>query len=127
VQRQNVSSVTNNEFELWLDFNLERSVFFWNGEFLLKPYITVFNYHQSAKIQGVVAPWGASPLITAYNATDTLYAIPGWSGSYQFSNVPVGVYSIDFKGHNGYKDTTVNNIVVDTAKTTKVPTITLHQ
>ncbi|MDR3711872.1 MAG: DUF4382 domain-containing protein [Puia sp.] len=127
VQRQNVSSVTNAEFELWLDFNLQRSVFFRDGRFLLDPYITVFNYRQSAKIQGTVDPWGAVSLITAYNAADTLYAIPGWNGNYQFSNVPVGTYSINFKGRQGFRDTTINGIAVDSSKITKVATITLHQ
>lgn len=127
VQRQNVSAVTNNEFKLWLDFNLSRSIFFWNGEFLLKPYFVVFNDAIMAKVEGRVLPGGASPLVTAFSATDTLYAIPGWNGSYLFRGVPTGTYSINFKGHNGYKDTTVNNIVVDSMRVVQVPTITLHK
>ena len=127
VQRDNVSSVTNNEFELWLDFNLNRSVFFWNGRFMLDPYIVVFNYQVSAKIKGQVLPPGASPLVTAYSATDTLYALPGWNGNYQFSNVPAGTYSINFKGHDGYQDTTINSIIVDSMKQVVVPLITLHK
>jgi hypothetical protein len=127
VQRENVSSVTNNEFQLWLDFNLARSVFFWNGEFLLDPYITVFNYQVSAKVRGQVLPWGASPLVTATSSTDTLYAIPGFSGNYQFSNVPAGTYSISFTGHDGYHDTTINSIMVDSMRVVQVPTITLHK
>lgn len=128
VQRQNVSSVTNNEFELWLDFNLQRSVFFWDGRFLLDPYITVFNYRQSAKIRGQVGPRGGDvALVTAYNAADTFYAIPGWNGNYQMNNVAAGTYSINFKGRNGYKDTTISPIAVDSMKTTNVQTITLHK
>jgi hypothetical protein len=127
VSRDNISSVTNNEFETWLDFNLERSVFFWNGTFLLKPYITVFNDIVSAKISGQVLPFGVSPLVTVYNAADTLYAIPNWNGTYLIRGVPAGTYSINFKGNNGYQDTTINNIVVDSMKVTNVPTITLQQ
>jgi hypothetical protein len=127
VQRQNVSSVTNNEFEMWLDFNLARSIFFWNGGFLLKPDIIVFNDAIMAKLEGRVLPGGASPLVTAYNATDTLYAIPGWNGNYQFRGVPSGTYSINFKGRGGYQDTTVNNIVVDSMRRVQVPAVTLHK
>jgi hypothetical protein len=127
VQRQNVSSVTNNEFEMWLDFNLARSIFFWNGEFLLKPNIIVFNDVVMAKIEGRVLPEGASPLVTAFNATDTLYAIPNWNGAYLFRGVPSGTYSINFKGDGAYQDTTINNIVVDSMKLVQVPTITLHK
>ncbi|MDP4244561.1 MAG: DUF4382 domain-containing protein [Bacteroidota bacterium] len=127
VARTNVSEVTNNEFKMWLDFNLGRSIFFWNGTFLLKPYFTVFNDHVMAKIQGRILPQGASPLVTAYNAGDTLYAIPNYGGNYLFRGVPAGTYSINFKGHNGYKDTTINNIVVDSMKVVQIPTITLHK
>jgi uncharacterized protein DUF4382 len=127
VSRQNVASVTNNEFELWLDFNIARSVFFWNGTFLLKPYIVVFNDIVSAKISGQVLPWGSTALITVANTSDTLYAIPNWNGNYLLRGVPAGTYSINFKGTNGYQDTTINNIVVDSMKVTQVPTITLHK
>jgi hypothetical protein len=127
VSRTDVSSVSNNEFKLWLDFNLSRSIFFWNGTFLLKPYITVFNDVDMAKVEGRVLPEGASPLVTAYNAADTLYAIPNEDGNYLFRGVPAGTYSINFKGHNGYKDSTMSNIVVDSMKVVHVPTITLHK
>jgi Domain of unknown function (DUF4382) len=128
VSREDVSSVTNNQFETWLDFNLARSIFFWNGTFLLKPDITVFNDIVSAKLGGQVLPPGSTALITIYNAADTLYAIPNWwNGVYLLRGVPAGTYSINFKGTNGYQDTTINNIVVDSMKTTQVPTITLHQ
>jgi hypothetical protein len=127
VSRTNVSDVTNNEFKLWLDFNLGRSIYFWNGKFLLDPYITVFNDVVTAKIRGQVLPFGASPLVTAYNATDTLYAIPSWNGQYLFRGVPAGTYSINFKGERGYQDTTINNIAADSMRTVTAPTITLHK
>lgn len=127
VSRTNVAAVSSNDFKLWLDFNLSRSIFFWSGEFLLKPYVTVFNDVVAAKIQGQVLPGLASPLITAYNAKDTLYAIPNWDGKYLFRGVPAGTYSIHFKGWGGYQDTTINNIVVDSMQLVKVPTVTLHK
>src|SRR5882757_2486972 len=127
VSRLNVASVSSNDFKLWLDFNLSRSIFFWSGQFLLKPYVTVFNDVVSAKLKGQVLPGLSSPLITAFNATDTLYAIPNWDGKYLFRGVPAGTYSIKFKGWGGYQDTTISNIVVDSMKTVQVPTITLHK
>jgi Domain of unknown function (DUF4382) len=127
VSRTNVNTVSNNEFQLWLDFNLSRSIIFWNGQFYLDPYFTVFNDNVMAKIQGTVLPYGAGALVTAISGSDTLYAIPFWSGQYQFRNVPAGTYSISFTGMQGYSDTTISNIVVDSAKTTGVPTVTLHK
>ncbi len=127
VARTDVSDVSNNEFRLWLDFNLGRSIFFWNGTFLLKPFITVFNDVVSAKIQGRVLPEHASSLVSVFNPTDTLYAIPNEDGKYMLRGVPAGTYSINFKGRDGYQDTTLNNIAVDSMKLVQVPTITLHK
>jgi len=127
VSRTNVNTVSNNEFKLWLDFNLNRSVFFWNGQFLLSPFIVVFNDVTTSKIQGQVLPAGAGALVTAYNATDTLYAVPFFGGQYLFRGVPAGTYSVNFKGRGGYQDTTLNNIKVDSSKLVTLPKITLHK
>jgi hypothetical protein len=127
VSRQNVNGITNNDFQLWLDFNLERSIFFWSGTFYLKPYIVAFNKVKLAKIEGIVLPPGAAPLIEATSGTDTLYAIPSWGGNYQFVGVNAGTYTLSFQGHNGYNDTTLSNIVVDSSSVTRVPSIILHK
>lgn len=127
VSRTNVQDVTNNEFKIWLDFNLARSVFFWSGTYYLSPYFVVFNDMVTAKVQGTVLPQGAGALVTGINGTDTLYAVPFGNGQYQFRNVPAGTWSFNFKGRNGYQDTTISNIAVDSMKTVKLPTITLHK
>jgi len=127
VQRENVASISNNEFKIWLDFNLQRSIFFWSGTFYLKPYVVAFNDHTAARIQGLVLPPGASPLIEAFNATDTVYAVPGPGGNYLIRGVNAGTYTVTIYGHHGYNDTTIDNIVVNAGATTKVPTVTLHK
>ncbi len=127
VRRTDIYTVSNNDFQLWLDFNLHRSVFFWSGTFYLSPYIIVFNDHTSGKIKGMVLPRDASPLVEAFNSTDTVYAVPGWDGNYLIRGVNAGTYSITVFGHHGYNDTTLSNIVVDGSGTTKIPTVTLHK
>ncbi|HTQ27430.1 MAG TPA: DUF4382 domain-containing protein, partial [Puia sp.] len=128
VSRENVYGVTQNNFQLWLDFSLQRSIFYWSGTFYLKPFVIAFNDFTMGKIKGVVLPVGASPLIEAYNATDTVYAVPNWwNGSYLVRGVSPGTYTMVFSGQHGYQDTTINNIVVSSGATTKVPGITLHK
>ena len=127
VARTNIQDVTNNEFKIWLDFNLARSIFFWNGGFLLKPFITVFNDVATAKVQGTVLPPGAGALVMGVNGTDTVYAIPFWGGQYKFRNVPVGTWNFTFKGANGFQDTTLMNVKVDSMKVVTLPKITLHK
>ena len=126
VSRTNVQDVTNNEFKVWLDFNLGRSIFFWSGTFYLKPYVVVFNDMVSAKVQGAVLPPGAGALVTGISGTDTIYAVPFGNGQYQFRGVSAGTWSFNFKGSRGYQDTTITNVSVDSMKTVKLPTITLH-
>ncbi|HVM90012.1 MAG TPA: DUF4382 domain-containing protein [Puia sp.] len=127
VRRENVYNISNNDFQLWLDFNLQRSIFFWSGTFYLKPYVIAFNKIKLSKIEGSVLPHAAAPLVEAISGTDTLYTIPGWGGNYQFTGLTAGTYSLTFLGHNGYNDTTLTNIVVDSSSVTKVPIITLHK
>jgi hypothetical protein len=127
VSRINVANVSSNDFKLWLDFNLSKSIFFWSGKFLLKPYLVLFNDQVTAKVQGQVLPAGSTALVTAFNATDTVYAVPFWSGQYQFRGVHAGTYSVNFKGRNGYQDTTLTNVKVDSMKVVKLPTVTLHK
>src|SRR5258708_12084182 len=62
VRREDVSAVSSNDFKLWLDFNLSRSIFFWSGQFLLKPYIPLFNDLHAAKYKEKIFPQEASPL-----------------------------------------------------------------
>jgi len=127
VSREDVDSVNQKDFQLWLDFSLTRSIFFWSGTFYLKPYVTAFNDLTTGRIHGVVLPPGASPLIEAVSGTDTVYAVPNWNGGYEVRGVSPGTYSLTVLGHNGYNDTTINNIVVTSGETTPAPTVTLHQ
>lgn len=127
VSRTNVDNVSNNDFKIWLDFNLAKSIYFWSGTYYLKPYFEVFNDMMSSKVKGTVLPPGAGELVMGVNGTDTIYAIPFWSGNYQFRNVAAGTWSFTFKGMNGYQDTTISSITVDSTKTVTLPTITLHK
>jgi len=127
VRREDVDDISNNEFKMWLDFNVGRSIFFTNGEFLLEPFFQVFNDQTGAKVYGTVLPQGEAALVTGYMGTDTIYAVPFDEGNYKFRNVPTGTWSFNFKGRNGYKDTTIANIKVDSLASVKLPTITLHK
>ncbi|HLZ89611.1 MAG TPA: DUF4382 domain-containing protein [Puia sp.] len=127
VAREDVDDISDNEFKLWLDFNIDRSIFAGNGGFFLEPFFEVFNDVQRAKVYGTVLPEGAGALVTGYMGTDTIYAVPFDDGNYKFRNVPTGTWSFNFKGRNGYKDTTISNIKVDSLASVKLPTITLHK
>lgn len=127
VRREDVDEVSGNEFKMWIDFNIARSIFFEDDQFLLQPFLEVFDDETGAKVSGQVLPEGGGALVTGYRGTDTIYAIPNDDGRFKFRNVPVGTWSFNFKGTNGYQDTTISNIAVDSTKTVTLPKITLHK
>ncbi|GGB04962.1 DUF4382 domain-containing protein [Puia dinghuensis] len=127
VRREDVDDLSDNDFKMWIDFNVDRSIFFGDGEFFLEPFLQVFNDETGAKVYGTVLPEGEGALVTGYMGTDTIYAIPFDEGSYKFRNVPTGTWSFNFKGRDGYKDTTITGIKVDSMASVKLPTITLHK
>jgi hypothetical protein len=127
VRREDVDDVKDNDFRIWLDFNVARSIFYINGQFLLQPFFEAFNDRTGAKVYGTVLPEGEGALVTGYKGTDTIYAVPFEEGNYKFRNVPAGTWSFNFKGRDGFKDTTISGIKVDSMASVKLPTITLHK
>ncbi|HEV2480400.1 MAG TPA: DUF4382 domain-containing protein [Puia sp.] len=127
VHREDVDDISSNDFKMWIDFNIARSIFSEDGQFFLQPFLEIFNDQTSAKVYGQVLPDGAGALVTGYMGTDTIYAVPNEDGRFEFRNVSVGTWSFNFKGSNGYQDTTISSIAVDSTKTVTLPTITLHK
>ena len=127
VRRENISVIDNAHFKLWFDFNLAKSIFFFNNAYWLRPELKPFNDMAKPKLEGRVLPEGASPLVEVFNQKDTLYALPWDEGYYQVRGLDAGTYSVYFKGQHGYRDTTIKNITVNGTGVTKVPTITLHK
>lgn len=112
---------------IWLDFNVCKSIKVMNGQYYLKPFLKVFAMSKTGRIEGKVLPNSAQPYVTAWNATDTASALPEHEGEYKIRGLKAGVYSVQFKGSFGYKDTTITNVEVKNNQETKIPVITLHQ
>ncbi|MEP7278359.1 MAG: DUF4382 domain-containing protein [Bacteroidota bacterium] len=127
VRREDLSVLDNSQFKLWFDFNLSKSIIFFNDKYWLKPLLKPFNDKNRSKLEGRVVPQGASGFVTVYNQLDTVYALPWTGGYYQVRGLNAGRYAIYFKGWHGYKDTTITNIAMSGGGLTKVPTITLHK
>jgi hypothetical protein len=127
LRREHVQLTGGSSFQVWIDFNVNRSIFHVHDQYYLIPWVVAFNDHNSAKIQGRVLPERACALVEAIQNTDTLYTIPNEDGFYKFRSVKVGTWDLTFKGRNSYLDTTVAGIVVDSMKVSKVPDILLHK
>jgi hypothetical protein len=138
--RQVVAKIDNSNFDIvapdqvlfWIDFDAGRSIQVDNSGsgnnngFELRSKIKVFTHRNSGRIEGRVLPIAAAPIVKAIIGTDTATAIPGNDGEFKIVGLNAGVYSVLFDGNNGYRDTTMNNVIVRTGKDTQLPAITLR-
>ena len=120
-------SVNTAATALRIDVDLYRSIKFINGTYYFLPFLKPFNDNNFASLSGLAKPADARPFITVFNSKDTSYGVAEKNGYYKIRGLQAGNYSINFKGNNGYKDTTISNINLMVGKETKIPEITLHK
>ena len=111
---------------IWIDFDLSRSVIEQNGQFYLKPVLKPFSKKHFGSIKGKVFPMDAHAVVNASNSQDVGNAIPEKSGEYEIQGLREGTYAVTFHSFNGYRDTTINNVVVHSGARVELPNITLR-
>lgn len=127
IHREHLDSISNNNFQLYLDFDLARSIRLINGNYWLKPVLKPFGRHSTGEIEGKVRPVHSFRMISATNGTDTVFALPHSEGEFQIRGLRDGTYSLFIDGINGYRDTTITNIQVQRGRETDLRTILLTQ
>ncbi len=128
IEENDLDETPSGEIGLWIDFDLSASIQENQGAYFLKPYIKAFGMEKFGRIQGKVLPKEANSLVKIYSGKDTSTAIPdNGGGDFKVRGLKEGTYSALFKAYNGYKDTTINNIVVQKGKETQLPTVTLRK
>lgn len=127
IRREHLDFLSENNLRFYLDFDLNRSIVYFNGKYWLKPVLKPFGRHSSGEIEGKIRPLFSSGIIKAYNATDTSYALPWWhEGEFKIRGLHEGSYSLFIDGINGYRDTTINNITVQRGRETELGTIVMQ-
>lgn len=117
-----------NKKDLWLDFDLGRSVIEINGNYYLRPFLRPFGNDKFSNLTGKVLPLEAKPVVRAYSGADTLTAVPEHvNGEFKIRGIKDGVYSVWYKGINGYHDTTINNVTIKAGSDTHLPLVTLRK
>jgi hypothetical protein len=127
IKRDHLDSLTSNNLQLYLDFDLTHSIRFFNGQYWLKPVIKPFGRHSTGEIEGKVTPPHSFGIIKAFNSSDTAYARPWSEGEFKIRGLNEGIYSLYIQGASGYQDTTITNISVTRHGEIKLGTIQLHQ
>ena len=113
---------------LWLDFDITRSIIQErDGQFFLRPVFHFFTVSNTASISGKVGPRDGYPVVTVFNASDTAYALPDKEGNYKIRGLASGTYSVYINASNGFKDTTINNVVLKAPGNTTVATVKLSK
>lgn len=127
IKREHLDALASNNFHLYLDFDLMRSIKLINGQYWLKPVLKPFGRHSTGEIEGKVRPPHAYGTIKAFNATDTFFARPADEGEFKIRGVRPGSYSLFIDGINGYQDSTITNITVSQNRKTDIGRIVLRQ
>ncbi len=113
----------------WLDFDAARSIHqTGNGRYMLKPVIRLYAEASSGAVEGYVLPFEAFPLVTVYNTTDTLMAIPDSLGYYKVNGLTAGSYNVDFSSQLDtlpFATQTIIDVHVVNGETTQLNPITL--
>ncbi len=130
IRREHLDSLSSNNFQLFLDFDLGRSIVYHNGQYWLKPVLHPFGNHATGEIKGKVRPSGSFRLISAANSSDTGYARPTprhHNGEFTIRGLDTGTYDLFIEGANGYRDTTITNVQVERRRKTDVGNIEMQQ
>jgi len=114
------------DHQVWLDFDISRSIVEIDGRYYLKPVLKPFNDDSYARLEGEVKPSGAATIISVYNATDTSTAIPDDDGEFRIRGLREGTYSVLYDGSNGYMDTVISNVELRRGRETELPEVVLR-
>lgn len=116
-------------YTFWLDFDAAQSIHVTgSGKYMLKPVIRLYAEATSGSVEGYVFPQEAEPLVTLYNAEDTLMAIPDTTGYFKINGIPAGTYSVDFSSQLQvlpFTTQTLLNVEVENGETVTLENITL--
>ena len=127
IEDNDVDEKDNNK-DLWLDFDLSKSIFEYNSNYYLRPVLRPFCNEKFGNLTGKVLPLEAKPVVRAYHGTDTLTAVPEHeNGEFKIRGFKEGTYNVWYKGSNGYHDTTINNVTIKAGSDTHLPLVTLRK
>ncbi len=123
-----------NAYRLWLDFDVARSIVNMDNTYYLVPFLRNFVPNKSGSVEGNIAPIAAMPaFVKLFNATDSSFAMPNEDGEFKIRGLKDGSYSLlvhsAVKNGNGtpmFKDTTINNVVIQNANHVSFRNIMLH-
>ena len=117
-----------NSSRLWIDFDIMRSIVFYNNTHYLFPFIRTFIVSKTGSISGRILPEDALPeAVSIFGSSDTSYALPNREGNFKVRGLKDGTYRVHISAANGYRDTTINNVIISNASNVSISTVMLHK
>jgi hypothetical protein len=116
----------NGLLDLVLDFDAARSIVLTgSGKYLLKPTVRVSPVSTAGSITGHVLPDSVSTAVYAIQAADTIGSALTSAGAFTISVLPPGTFSLAFHPATAYRDTTLDNVIVNPGATTNMGAVQL--
>jgi hypothetical protein len=129
VKGADIDELTDDELQLWLDFDAGGSIVkVNNNRFVLKPRIKIFVPRLTSSIEGRVLPTRAQAVVSAVANGDTLVAIPDdHSGRFKIRGLRGTSADVFINAtRNGYRDTTITGVTLQRGEETDIGTIQLR-
>jgi hypothetical protein len=115
------------EQQVWIDFDLSRSIVEKGGQYYLVPKLKPFCDQNFGTLVGKVFPAEAGTWVMAYNGTDTASAKAEKDGRFKIRGLQPGTYTVFYDGLTPYIDQTLTNITVTAGKPVSLPEVTLKK
>ncbi len=125
-----IDRIDPNNFRIWIDFDGHGSVIrLRDNQFELRPRIHSFNNSRGGKLEGEVKPGAALPaIIKVIAGNDTLLAVTdNHDGKFKVRGISSPSVKVIIIPSNGYKDSTISNVLIRPGKETELDDIVLHR
>jgi Domain of unknown function (DUF4382) len=125
-----IDRIDPNNFRIWIDFDGHGSVIrLRDNQFELRPRIHSFNNNRGGKLEGEVKPGAALPaIIKVIAGNDTLLAVTdNDDGDFKVRGINSPSVKVIIIPSNGYKDSTISNVIIRPGEETELDDIVLHR
>jgi Domain of unknown function (DUF4382) len=128
VRGEDIEEIRPGDLQIWLDFDAGRSIVrIHNNQFVLKSFLRIWLPPQTAAIKGKILPDRADAVVSIIASGDTLVAFPNSDGRFKIRGLRGSTADVYINATaNGYRDTTLTGVAIQTGRETDIGTIQLR-
>ncbi|MBK6827786.1 MAG: DUF4382 domain-containing protein [Chitinophagaceae bacterium] len=128
VRGEDIEEIRPGDLQIWLDFDAGRSIVrIQNNQFILKSFLRIWLPPQTAAIKGKILPDRADAVVSVIANNDTLVAFPNSDGRFKIRGIRGTTADVYINATaNGYRDTTLTGVAIQTGRETDIGTIQLR-